>query len=138
MRIQEEAIAGPGRVIPPQLLDIPLHWRNNETLHRLAYLAEGRAADRLEATTAEKEMSDTGEEHHTDAAAPGGAAASASADPADAAKLHGDELADAASGSGGTEDAMSENDRQSEPAGSKPAGGRPVGSTSAGTEAPSP
>ena len=109
VRIQEEAIAGPGRLIPQQLLDIPLHWRNSETLHRLAYLAEGRAADRLEATTAEEEMAGTGEEHHTDAGAPGAAAASASADPADAAKLQGDDLADAVSGSGGTEDAMSAN-----------------------------
>jgi hypothetical protein len=116
VRIQEEAIAGPGRVIPQQLLDIPLHWRNNETLHRLAYLAEGRAADRLEATTAEKEMADTGEGHQTDAEAPGAAAASASADPADAAKLQGDELADAVSGSGGTEDAMSANATEPEPA----------------------
>jgi hypothetical protein len=43
VRIQEEAVAGPGRVIPQRLLDMPLHWRNDETLHRLAYLAEGMA-----------------------------------------------------------------------------------------------
>ncbi|WP_345770759.1 SRPBCC family protein [Microbacterium sp. B35-30] len=116
VRIQEEAIAGPGRFIPAQLLDIPLHWRNDETLHRLAYLAEGRAADRREATTAEKEMADTGEEHHTDAGAPGAAGATASIDPTDAAKLQGDELADAVSGSGGTEDAMAGKATGSEPA----------------------
>uniref|UniRef100_UPI003F509136 SRPBCC family protein n=1 Tax=Microbacterium chionoecetis TaxID=3153754 RepID=UPI003F509136 len=116
VRIQEEAIAGPGRFIPQQLLDIPLHWRNDETLHRLAYLAEGRAAGRLEATTAEKEMADTGEEHHTDAGARAATAASASADPADAAKLQGDELADAVSGTGGTEGAMSTNATEPEPA----------------------
>jgi hypothetical protein len=43
VRIQEEAVAGPGRVLPQRLLDMPLHWRNDETLHRLAYLAEGLA-----------------------------------------------------------------------------------------------
>jgi hypothetical protein len=116
VRIQEEAIAGPGRFIPPQLLDIPLHWRNNETLHRLAYLAEGRAADRREATTAEKEMAETGEQQNVDAATPAAAVASASSDPADAAKLQGDELAHAASGSGGTEEAMAENPTEPEPA----------------------
>jgi hypothetical protein len=44
VRIQEEAIAGPGRLVPRALMDVMLHWRNAETLHRLAYLAEGRAA----------------------------------------------------------------------------------------------
>ena len=43
VRIQEEAVAGPGRFIPQRLLDIALHRRNDETLHRLAYLAEGMA-----------------------------------------------------------------------------------------------
>jgi len=43
VRIQEEAVAGPGRLIPQRLLDMPLHWRNHETLHRLAYLGEGMA-----------------------------------------------------------------------------------------------
>lgn len=56
VRIQEEAIAGPGRFVPAPLADIPLHWRNDETLHRLAYLAEGRSARRIAASTAEKEM----------------------------------------------------------------------------------
>ncbi len=62
VRIQEEAIAGPGRLVPAPLMDIALHWRNDETLHRLAYLAEGRAARRTAATTAEKEMAASGEE----------------------------------------------------------------------------
>jgi hypothetical protein len=62
VRIQEEAVAGPGRFVPAPLLDLMLHWRNAETLHRLAYLAEGMAAGRAEATTAEREMSDTAEE----------------------------------------------------------------------------
>ncbi|MCR2764398.1 SRPBCC family protein [Microbacterium sp. zg.B48] len=59
VRIQEEAVAGPGRFVPAPLLDLGLHWRNAETLHRLAYLAEGRAEGRAEApsraTTAERE-----------------------------------------------------------------------------------
>jgi hypothetical protein len=50
VRIHEEAVAGPGRVIPQRLLDMPLHWRNNETLHRLAYLAEGMASRAPQAT----------------------------------------------------------------------------------------
>jgi hypothetical protein len=57
VRIQEEAIAGPGRFIPTPLLDIGLHWRNAETLHRLAYLAEGLAETRnSQPTTAEQEI----------------------------------------------------------------------------------
>lgn len=57
VRIQEEAVAGPGRLVPRPLLDLLLHWRNAETLHRLAYLAEGMAAAPAEPTTAEREMS---------------------------------------------------------------------------------
>lgn len=116
VRIQEEAIAGPGRFVPQQLLDVPLHWRNNETLHRLAYLAEGRAADRLGATTAEKEMAGTGEQSDADAEVRRRGASTASTDPADAAKLQGDQLADAATGGDGTEDAMSKGSRESETA----------------------
>jgi Polyketide cyclase / dehydrase and lipid transport len=59
VRIQEEAVAGPGRFIPAPLLDIGLHWRNAETLHRLAYLAEGRAS-RTRETTAQQEISGDG------------------------------------------------------------------------------
>ena len=54
-RIQEEAVAGPGRLIPPPLLDPWLHWRNSETLHRLAYLAEG-LSPAPQRTTADAEM----------------------------------------------------------------------------------
>ncbi|MDT0158264.1 SRPBCC family protein [Microbacterium sp. ARD32] len=49
VRIQEEAIAGPARWVPRPVMDALLHWRNAETLHRLAYLAEGRAARRAAA-----------------------------------------------------------------------------------------
>lgn len=55
VRIQEEAVAGPGALIPAPLLDVPLSWRNTETLHRLAYLAEGMAARPDGPTTAERE-----------------------------------------------------------------------------------
>ena len=41
VRIQEEPVAGPGRFVPRPLMDAMLHWRNAETLQRLAYLAEG-------------------------------------------------------------------------------------------------
>lgn len=42
VRIREEAVEGPGSWVPRLLTDPPLHLRNRETLHRLAYLAEGR------------------------------------------------------------------------------------------------
>lgn len=41
--IEEDAATGPGRLVPKPLRDAPLHWRNVETLRRLAYLAERRA-----------------------------------------------------------------------------------------------
>jgi len=44
VRIQEEVITGPARLVPRPIMDLMLHWRNTEALHRLAYLAEGRAA----------------------------------------------------------------------------------------------
>jgi len=43
VRMQEVAAEGPGAAIPQPLLDLPLLWRNMETLRRLAYLAEGGA-----------------------------------------------------------------------------------------------
>ncbi|RLK46755.1 SRPBCC family protein [Microbacterium telephonicum] len=43
VRIQEEAVRGPGRLVPQPILDVLLRVRNRETLHRLAYLSEGRA-----------------------------------------------------------------------------------------------
>jgi hypothetical protein len=42
--IEEEAIEGPAALIPQPLLDVPLRWRNVETLRRLAFVAERRAA----------------------------------------------------------------------------------------------
>ena len=62
VRIQEEAVAGPGRFVPQPIMDALLHWRNTETLHRLAYLAEGMAVRTDGATTAEEEMSASGED----------------------------------------------------------------------------
>ena len=44
VRITERAVRGPGALIPPALLDVGLHLRNTETLRRLAFIAEGRAA----------------------------------------------------------------------------------------------
>lgn len=46
VRMQEEATAGPARLVPRPVMDVLLYWRNAETLHRLAYLAEGRASHR--------------------------------------------------------------------------------------------
>ena len=43
VRIMEEAVKGPGSLVPAPLLDIPLYARNIETLKRLGFLAEGRA-----------------------------------------------------------------------------------------------
>ncbi|MRG58326.1 SRPBCC family protein [Agromyces sp. CFH 90414] len=42
VRIQEEAVEGPGSWVPRFLTDPLLSVRNRETLRRLAYLAEGR------------------------------------------------------------------------------------------------
>ena len=56
VRIQEEAVAGPGRFVPDAIMDVLLHWRNTETLHRLAYLAEGIAARTPGETAAEQEI----------------------------------------------------------------------------------
>lgn len=44
VRMQEEAVAGPGVLIPAPIMDLALRWRNAEALHRLAYLAEGMSA----------------------------------------------------------------------------------------------
>ena len=64
VRIQEEAVAGPGRFVPRLLMDALLHVRNHETLHRLAYLAEGMADAAAAVTTAEREMTADDEEGH--------------------------------------------------------------------------
>ena len=47
VRIQEEPLAGPGSWIPRFVSEPMLYLRNRETLHRLAYLAEGRERGRL-------------------------------------------------------------------------------------------
>ncbi|MBC7632925.1 SRPBCC domain-containing protein [Aeromicrobium sp.] len=41
--IEEDAVAGPGVLVPEPLKGLTLKWRNVETLRRLAYVAEGRA-----------------------------------------------------------------------------------------------
>ncbi len=40
--IKEDATAGPGVLVPKPLRDAQLHWRNVETLRRLAFVVEGR------------------------------------------------------------------------------------------------
>jgi len=57
VRIQEESTTGPGRLMPRALMDALLRWRNTETLHRLAYLAEGRSAARG-SSTADRERAE--------------------------------------------------------------------------------
>jgi hypothetical protein len=42
--IEEDAVAGPGRLVPKPLRDVPLAWRNVESLRRLAYIVERRRA----------------------------------------------------------------------------------------------
>ena len=41
--IDEDAVSGPGTLVPSPLRAVTLKWRNTETLQRLAYLAERRA-----------------------------------------------------------------------------------------------
>ena len=41
--IEEDAVSGPGVLVPKPLRGVTLKWRNTETLRRLAYLAERRA-----------------------------------------------------------------------------------------------
>lgn len=42
LTIQEDAVSGPGVLMPKPLRDVPLGLRNDETLQRFAYLAERR------------------------------------------------------------------------------------------------
>jgi uncharacterized protein YndB with AHSA1/START domain len=42
--LEEEPVSGPGALVPKALLDPTIGWRNVETLRRLAYVVEGRAA----------------------------------------------------------------------------------------------
>ena len=44
VRIEEDAVSGPGKLVPAPLRHLQLGWRNVETLRRLAYLAERRAS----------------------------------------------------------------------------------------------
>ncbi|MEX8057716.1 SRPBCC family protein [Microbacterium sp. 16-032] len=43
VRIQEEPVTGPTTLLPDTVFDAITRYRNAETLHRLAYLAEGGA-----------------------------------------------------------------------------------------------
>lgn len=43
MRITEDVVAGPARLVPTPLSDLAIAYRNTETLRRLAYLSEGHA-----------------------------------------------------------------------------------------------
>ncbi len=42
--LEEDAVAGPARLVPKMLRDVPLRWRNVESLRRLTYVVERRAA----------------------------------------------------------------------------------------------
>lgn len=55
VRIREEVRRGRARAIPRPLLEPVIRWRNAETLHRLAYLAEGMAGRTGGQTTADEE-----------------------------------------------------------------------------------
>lgn len=44
--IEEDAVSGPGLLMPKPLRDVQLKWRNTESLRRLAYVAERRSAGR--------------------------------------------------------------------------------------------
>jgi len=47
VRMTEDAVSGPGALVPRPLMDVPLHVRNREALRRLAWLAEGRTRQRV-------------------------------------------------------------------------------------------
>jgi hypothetical protein len=42
VEIHEQAVAGPGVLVPEPIKGLTLKWRNTETLRRLAYIAENR------------------------------------------------------------------------------------------------
>jgi hypothetical protein len=42
VRIKEDAVTGPGKLVPSPIRNIGLYIRNIETLRRLAWIAEGR------------------------------------------------------------------------------------------------
>lgn len=65
VRLQEEPVTGPTKILPDTVFDAITRWRNAETLHRLAYLAEGGAPGTTEGasaigreSTAEREPTD--------------------------------------------------------------------------------
>ncbi len=43
LRMREDAVSGPGRLVPRAVRQVVIGARNAETLRRLAYIAEGRA-----------------------------------------------------------------------------------------------
>ncbi|MFC5338690.1 SRPBCC family protein [Leucobacter denitrificans] len=61
VRMQEEAVRGPAALIPRMFSDLVLHLRNAETLHRLAYLAEGMYPLDID-TTAHREDEETAQD----------------------------------------------------------------------------
>jgi uncharacterized protein YndB with AHSA1/START domain len=44
VRMQEDAVSGPGKLVPSPLRQPLLTWRNVESLRRLAFIVEGRTA----------------------------------------------------------------------------------------------
>lgn len=46
LRIAEDAVAGPGALVPRPARQALIAWRNTESLRRLAYLAEGEIQSR--------------------------------------------------------------------------------------------
>lgn len=46
VRLQEDASAGPGKLVPQPVRQISIAPRNNESLHRLKLIAEGRKSPR--------------------------------------------------------------------------------------------
>ena len=46
LRIAEDAVAGPGALVPRPVRQALIAWRNTESLRRLAYLAEGEIQSR--------------------------------------------------------------------------------------------
>ncbi|KAA1397408.1 SRPBCC family protein [Aeromicrobium ginsengisoli] len=55
--ITEDAIAGPGVLVPEPFKGLSLKWRNTETLRRLAFVVEGRHKARRSAPRRETEES---------------------------------------------------------------------------------
>jgi hypothetical protein len=41
VRMAEDAVRGPGLMVPSPIRQVGIHFRNTETLKRLAYIAEG-------------------------------------------------------------------------------------------------